>query len=512
MRKFCVMRRERGVEELVHEVVTNQEAVVTQSGALATWNPAHSTGRIPKKTFIVRDTYTEETVDWNFSMCNPMDPKTFDRLFRDTQKKLGALNRVYMTERTIGADTTYALPVRVTADRALTALFTHNMFLPCIGAEWNEATGAGFELLVLSNDTHQCVAMDFHRKRGVIIGTSYLGCAKKLMFTVMNYLLPARGVLPLHCSAVEDERGDTHLFLGLSGTGKTTLSSDPRRKLIGDDEHFWSDHGIANMENGCYAKLINLNAEKEPEIYEAVFEATSPTGGGLRRGAVIIENAMVYPDGSVDLNDSRLTENSRASYPLTSLKNIKKEKCGGHPKSIVFLTADANGVLPPIAKLNTNQAMLWFLMGYTSKLAGTETGVTTPQSTFSRFFGGPFMPYRPQVYLDLFREKILKHGTHVFLVNTGWGGGAYPHATRMDIILTRQLVDAALSGELNTVSCEEDKRFHFGIPKECPKYTWEGPATYEKAADALAQEFARAFEKEFAGKVSQEIAACCPGH
>jgi phosphoenolpyruvate carboxykinase (ATP) len=360
------------------------------------------------------------------------------------------------------------------------------------------------------------IVMDFDRRFGIVYGSAYGGSVKKLMFTVMNYLLPEKGILPLHCSANEGKNGDSALLLGLSGTGKTTLSADPERALLGDDEHGWNDNGIANFENGCYAKLINLKKEKEPEIFNAVFHEDHYLNHG-----VIIENCMMYPDGRFDVDDDRLTQNSRASYPLVYLSNIKPDSKSGHPKTILFLTADANSVLPPVAKLNPEQAMLWFLMGYTSKLAGTETGITEPVSTFSRFFGEPFMPRNPDVYAKMLGEKMQKHGTNVYLINTGWSGGPYGIGKRMDINITRRLVEAALKGELEDVEYKEDKLFHLSIPLSCPgvpseildpKNTWEDKEAYEKRAKKLAADFSNHFDKAYGNKnIGHEIEKQCPG-
>ncbi|OGJ62448.1 phosphoenolpyruvate carboxykinase (ATP) [Candidatus Peribacteria bacterium RIFCSPHIGHO2_02_FULL_55_24] len=507
---------------MIQATLDAREAFLTSSGALATWGPAACTGRIPQDTYIVRHGCALEACDWGFSACNPMEIRVFDQLWDDAISLLERKTSLYVTERSVGAEKKSTFPVRTVTDSPLVALFTDNMFRTA-------CHGEPFTLLVLPHDramtasydgvlrksavktVDMLVAMDFERMRGLVYGTSYLGCVKKLLFTTMNFLLPEQGILPLHCAANRGNGGDTALFLGLSGTGKTTLSTDPNRSMIGDDEHLWSDHGIANMEGGCYAKLAHLRREKEPEIYEAVF--------GMERG-VIIENAMMYPDGSFDLDDERLTENSRASYPLSFLPRIVKEGCAGHPRTVLFLTADAQGVLPPIAKLGHTQVLLWFLMGYTSKLAGTEAGVTRPKTTFSRFFGGPFMPRMPMDYLSLFKKKLLDHGTDVYLVNTGWSGGAYGVGKRMDIALTRRLVDAALSGKFCDVPYWEYQKFHLLVPKACPgvdpkllnpKLTWADPDAYDRAAEALAQEFSAMFEKEFAGKVSQEIAKVCPG-
>jgi phosphoenolpyruvate carboxykinase (ATP) len=336
------------------------------------------------------------------------------------------------------------------------------------------------------------------------------------MFSVMNYLLPAAGILPLHCSANEGPDGDIALLLGLSGTGKTTLSADPRRALLGDDEHGWSDRGIANFENGCYAKLIDLDPAKEPEIYNAIMHEDDVENHGA-----IVENAMVYPDGTFDLCDDRFTPNSRGSYPLRYLSNIKPSSIGGHPKTILFLTADANGVLPPISRLTREQAMLWFLMGYTSKLAGTETGIVEPKTTFSRFFGEPFMPRNPDVYARMLGEKLDAHGSAVFLVNTGWSGGPYGEASRMDITLTRAMVHAALSGQLANVDYVEDPVFHVSIPTSCPgvpaevlnpRNVWENAAAYDARASKLAAEFAAHFDQAYGNKgIDPAVAAQCPG-
>ncbi|MGM0787776.1 MAG: phosphoenolpyruvate carboxykinase (ATP), partial [Thermodesulfobacteriota bacterium] len=359
------------------------------------------------------------------------------------------------------------------------------------------------------------IAMDFANRLGLVYGSAYCGSAKKLMFTVMNYYLPHEGILPLHCSANEDKDGRVSLFLGLSGTGKTTLSADRDRALIGDDEHGWDDSGIANFEHGCYAKLIDLNPEKEPEIYSAVFNHRETEENG-----VIIENCMTYPDGTVNMSDDRLTQNSRASYPLRYLHNVKLKATGEHPSTIIFLTADANGVLPPISRLDPEQAMLWFLLGYTSKLAGTETGIKEPQSTFSRFFGQPFMANKPEYYADLLGKKMKEHKTRVFLVNTGWSGGPYGTGSRIDITCTRAMLTAAMEGKLDGVSFTENRLFHLNVPDSCPgvpsemlhpENTWPDKAAFDTRAAALAKEFSDYFDKAYGDAgIDEAVRAQCP--
>jgi phosphoenolpyruvate carboxykinase (ATP) len=445
-------------------------------------------------------------------------------------------DKIYELDRVIGADSSYALPVKVVSDKALHSVFVDNMFRP-VPADIQKSCfyKDGYTLLALPYDkldgskyegrlrkmpdgstSNMVVAMDMDRKLGVIVGSAYCGSIKKMLFTVMNYLLPFEGILPLHCSANEGTDGKSALLLGLSGTGKTTLSADPNRALLGDDEHGWGANGIANFENGCYAKMIDIDPSKEPDIYDAVMHKDDYLNHGS-----IVENAMIYPDGKFDYYDDRFTPNSRASYLLSYLKNIKESSTSGHPSTILFLTADAYGVLPPVSKLDPEQAMLWFLMGYTSKLAGTETGVTEPQATFSRFFGQPFMPSNPDVYADMLGQKMEEHGTQVYLVNTGWSGGAYGVGKRMDIKLTRKMVDAALNGSLDNVEYDYDALFHLNVPKTCPavpseiltpKNTWADKAAYDKQAQMLAKKFSDSFDKSYGDKnIKPEVVKVCPG-
>lgn len=521
--------------KIIQEVVDNKEALIAENGALATWTPVESTGRSPKDTVIVRRSESEDTIDWSSPNNIPIDEEIFNMVFEDALDFLADKEKVYVTDRVLGADVKYALPVKVITDHALSSLFTDNMFRPIPeNIEKSVFYNDGFYLLSLPYDkldaskyegrlrklpngktSNMIVAMDFDKRIGVIVGSAYMGSLKKLMFTVMNYYLPFENILPLHCSVNEGKNGDSALLLGLSGTGKTSLSADHTKALLGDDEHGWSEDGIANFENGCYAKMINIDPVKEKDIYDAVMHKDNY----LHHGA-IIENAMIYPYGKVDYFDDRFTPNSRASYPLRYLRNIKVSSISGNPKTILFLTADAYGVLPPVSKLNTDQAMLWFLIGYTSKLAGTETGVTEPQATFSRFFGQPFMPCNPDVYSDMLGEKMEKFNTKVYLINTGWSGGAYGTGKRIDINLTRAMVDAALSGELENVEYEENKLFHLNVPKTCPgvpseilfpKNTWKDKDAYEKTALKLAQQFSDYFNEAYGAKnIKESIVKQCP--
>jgi phosphoenolpyruvate carboxykinase (ATP) len=524
-------------KDLIEESIKNRDAILTPNGALATWVRPESTGRSPKDTVSVRRPSSEREIDWDSPNNLPITEETFDLLFEDAVATLGAKKKLYVTDRALGADARYALVTRTITDRALTALFTDNMFRPIpVDVDRSVFADHAFTILALPNDkldperyagrlrvdpatgktTTMAIAIDFDRRIGIVYGSAYCGSVKKLMFSVMNYLLPGVGVLPLHCSANEGKRGDSALLLGLSGTGKTTLSADPTRALLGDDEHGWSDEGVWNFENGCFAKLIGLDASKEPEIYHATFHPDD-----WRRHGAIIENAMVYPDGTCDLDDDRLTPNSRASFPLSYLGNVKPSACSGHPSTILFLTADANGVLPPIARLTEEQAMLWFLMGYTSKLAGTETGIVEPKSTFSRFFGEPFMPRNPDVYARMLGEKLAQHGTQAYLVNTGWSGGPYGVGKRMDITLTRAMVRAALEGSLDKVAFDEDRTFHVEIPQACagvpsgvlrPRDTWKDKAAFDERSAKLAGEFAAHFQKAYGKKgIDPAVAGQCPG-
>ncbi len=517
--------------ELTRKALEAKEVFVSQNGALLQWTPPESTGRSPQDTYIVDHPAISGNIDWASPNNNPISIDQADKLLEEALNIMQRCPQKYITRRVIGADSKYALPVVTYTDNATTAIFTENMFRPSpVDIDLSLFYRCPFRLVVLPRQfpsdsltpvrrdgkkSKIVIFMDFHRNIGLVFGSSYLGSVKKLMFTVMNYLLPENGILPLHASANEDAQGNLALFLGLSGTGKTTLSADPERALLGDDEHGWSDQGIANFENGCYAKLVNLDPEKEPEIYHAITHSAPPEIQGA-----IVENTMMYPNGIFDFNDTRLTENSRGSYPLSSLTNIKKSSTGESPKSIIFLTADANGVLPPVAKLNKGQAMFWFLMGYTSKLAGTETGIKEPVSTFSRFFGAPFMPRNPNDYARMLGEKLEKYDTRVYLVNTGWSGGPYGEGSRINLPVTRQIVRSILDGTADTMEYREDPRFHIMVPQGFPEIdstilnpenTWKDRKAYDVRADRLAKDFYDSFQKSYGKQnLPVEIVACCP--
>lgn len=520
-----------GRADLTRHAISYKEVFVSQNGALVQLTPPESTGRSPQDTYIVDHPEIHKAIDWSSSNNNAITVELADQLFLEAIAQLERCDRKYLTHRVVGADSRYALPVLTFTNNATTAIFTENMFRPCPGdLAQSIFANKPFHLLVLPRSTppnhlrptrrdgkksELVVVMDFYRHIGLVYGSSYLGSVKKLMFTVMDFLLPENGILPLHASANEGAAGDLALFLGLSGTGKTTLSADPDRALLGDDEHGWSEYGVANFENGCYAKLINLDPEKEPEIFRAITHDAAPEEQGA-----IVENTMMYPNGRFDFHDARLTENSRGSYPLASLSSIKPSSVGNHPKTIIFLTADANGVLPPVAKLSKNQAMFWFLMGYTSKLAGTETGIKEPVSTFSRFFGAPFMPRNPQDYAGMLGEKLQKHNTQVYLVNTGWSGGPYGDGSRISLPITRQIIRKILDGSAALLPYQEDLRFHIMVPMNFPGVdskildpanTWKDRNAYQSRANRLALDFKQNFQKAYGNQaLPADIVGCCP--
>ncbi|MCH7548888.1 MAG: phosphoenolpyruvate carboxykinase (ATP) [Candidatus Krumholzibacteriota bacterium] len=485
--------------ELYEEAVLNDEAVIADNGPLVTETGKY-TGRSPNDKFTVEEPSSKEKIWWG-SVNRTFDEEKFDRLLGRVQAYLqGQL--VYVQDCWVGADVEHRLPIRVVTEQAWHSLFARNMFLPIEDPEeqrnheprFTVINACGFEADPERDGTNSEAFIICHYGRGIIIigGTSYAGEIKKSIFTVMNYLLPQNGVMAMHCSANEGPEGDVAVFFGLSGTGKTTLSADPGRALIGDDEHGWSDSGVFNFEGGCYAKVIRLSAEAEPEIFETT-----------RNFGTVLENVVIDDiTRQIDLDDSSLTENTRASYPIDQIPNAKLDGRGGHPKNIVMLTCDAFGVLPPVSKLSPEQASYHFLSGYTAKVAGTERGVTEPSATFSTCFGAPFMALPPTVYSELLAKKIRDHGSSCWLVNTGWSGGGYGVGERLKIDYSRAMVNAALEGKLDGVEYVRDPVFGLDVPQTCPdvpseilnpRDTWKDKGAY----DAKAQELARMFEENF---------------
>jgi len=501
---------------LVEEAVKRDEGHLTEGGAFAVLTGQY-TGRSPNDKFIVREPGSQEHVWWG-TVNREFPQEKFDRLL-DKAKAFLSGKDLFIADCFVGADPRYRVGVRVINMHAWHNLFAQTLFIPVGKAEGGaEHFNVDFTIVhvpdmeadpeVDGTRSGTFILVDFGRKVVLIGGTSYAGEIKKSLFTTMNYLLPLQGVMPMHCSANIGTDGDVALFFGLSGTGKTTLSADPGRSLIGDDEHGWSNEGVFNFEGGCYAKVIRLSADAEPQIY-----ATTKTFG------TVLENVVFDPETRVlDLDSERYTENTRAAYPLDYISNIAPGSRGGHPRNIIMLTADAFGVLPPIAKLSTPQAMYQFISGYTAKVAGTEKGVTEPQPTFSACFGAPFMVHHPSVYASLLGRKIEEHGVNCWLVNTGWTGGPYGTGSRMKIAHTRAMVNAALSGALDNAEYREDPIFGLsvpthveGVPDEVldPRSTWSDPEAYDEKAYGLAQQFNDNFKK-YAEGTPEEIKAAAP--
>ncbi|MAU95580.1 MAG: phosphoenolpyruvate carboxykinase (ATP) [Fulvimarina sp.] len=498
--------------ELVEIAIRRGEARLTAEGALVATTGKH-TGRSPKDKFVVRDEMTEGVVWWDNNAA--MDPETFERLYDDF--KAAAKGRdLFVQDLTGGADPEYAINVRVVTEYAWHSLFIRNLLIrPSADALADfvpEMTIIDLPSFRADPERHGCrsetvIAVDLSRNIVLIGGTAYAGEMKKSVFTALNYRLPARGVMPMHCSANVGPEGDAAVFFGLSGTGKTTLSADHSRTLIGDDEHGWGENGIFNFEGGCYAKTIRLSAEAEPEIF-----ATT------RRFGTVLENVVLDDRRMPDFDDGSLTENTRAAYPLHFIPNASATGRDTHPRNVIMLTADAFGVMPPIARLTPAEAMYHFLSGYTAKVAGTERGVTEPEATFSTCFGAPFMPRHPTEYGNLLRDLIARHGTTCWLVNTGWTGGAYGTGRRMPIKVTRTLLNAALDGSLNDAEFRTDANFGFQVPVAVegveaaildPRSTWSDAAAYDRQAQKLVAMFTKNFEK-FAGHVDETVAQAAP--
>ena len=495
---------------LYEEAIRRAEGVLTADGSLACRTGVH-TGRSPNDKFFVKEPSSEQHIHWG-STNRGIDESSFDRLQQD-MAAFAADKELFVLDAWGGADQGYRMPVRVVTEFAWHNLFARNMFIPendpaAIARhqpEFHIVDLPGFKADPAKHGTRSETFIVVHMgKRLVLIGgTNYAGEIKKSVFTILNYTLPLKGVLSMHCSANIGARGDTALFFGLSGTGKTTLSSDPARQLIGDDEHGWSDTGTFNFEGGCYAKVIKLSEEAEPQIYAA-----------SRRFGTILENVVVDPiTRVVDLDDGSLTENTRSSYPLRFIENAVPSGTGGHPANVVMLTADAYGVLPPIARLSPDAAAYHFLSGYTARVAGTEKGVTEPKAAFSTCFGAPFLPLAPGVYAGMLMEKIARHKAQVWLVNTGWTGGPYGVGSRMKIAHTRAMINAALNGELDAVAYTRHPRLNLDMPTSCPgvpasvldpRSTWTDGAAYDQQAAKLAAAFVENF-KEFETGVTQAV-------
>ena len=499
------------VPKLVEHSLARNEGVLSSTGALVVNTGIH-TGRSPNdKFFVKRDNDDDKVIDWG-KVNKPISPEHFERLYAKTLAYLQ--NRdLFVYDVKVGADPAHTLPARIVADKAWAGLFSHDLFIRLTPDEQKSHT-PDYTFLIcpdLAADpktdgtvSPTFIAADLTRKIVLVGSSSYCGEIKKSVFTIMNYVLPKSGIMPMHCSANLGEHGDVAIFFGLSGTGKTTLSSDVDRRLIGDDEHGWSEKGIFNFEGGCYAKTINLDPEFEPIIYNAT-----------RRFGTVLENVVLDPETrEPDFYDNSLTENTRAAYPLYFIENYVVEGMGTHPKNVFFLTADAFGVMPPVAKLTEEQAMYYFLAGYTSKLAGTEKGLgSEPEATFSACFGAPFMPLHPNVYAQLLGKKIREYGTNVWLINTGWTGGPYGIGHRFKLPYTRAMIRAAVNGELDKVNTVKDAYFGLWIPEHCPGVpddvlmpdkTWSNKADYAVQARKLVERFENNFAK-YKGVVSEDI-------
>ncbi|MFQ5430686.1 MAG: phosphoenolpyruvate carboxykinase (ATP) [Phycisphaerae bacterium] len=508
------VHRNLPVAELVERAIRREEGQLTRLGALATLT-GKRTGRSPNDKFVVRDSATQDTVAWG-KVNQPMAAEGFDRLLGKTIEHLNA-RELFVVDARAGADETHGMPIRLITTKAWHALFAHQLFQR-LDAEALRTSRPAFVVLGAPDlhadpktdgtNSEAFIALDLSRNIALVGGTHYAGEIKKTIFTVLNYHLPAEGVFPMHCSANVGSDGGVALFFGLSGTGKTTLSADPDRRLIGDDEHGWSDRGVFNFEGGCYAKCIRLSEDKEPQIYRA-----------LKFGAVL-ENVEVDPrTRATDFDSDRYTENTRAAYPIEHIDNaIPEGLVDRHPKAVVFLTCDAFGVLPPISRLTTTQAMYHFLSGYTAKLAGTEAGLgDEPQATFSTGFGQPFLPRDPMVYARLLADRIQKHGAGCYFINTGWCGGPFGVGRRIDLKATRAMVSAALSGRLGDVETVADPIFGLHVPKQIdgvpsgllqPRSTWADGSAYDAKAKALAALFVENFKKF--SDVPADVAAAGP--
>ena len=501
-------------EKLVEHSLQQNQGVLADSGALVI-KTGKFTGRSPQDRFIVRDAKTEYTVDWG-KINQPFRTENFDRLY---SKMLDYVSEkdLYVKDVAAGAHSRYQLKVRVITEYPWSAQFAHNMFLrlekeqlESFSPDWTILCAPGFQADPRYDGTRQgnFAVINFTKQQIIIGGTGYTGEIKKGIFSVLNYLLPKEhDVLSMHCSANVGKAGDTAVFFGLSGTGKTTLSADQNRQLIGDDEHGWSEDGVFNFEGGCYAKCIDLTAAKEPEIF-----------GAIKHGAILENISFLADTRKPDFASSAITQNTRVSYPIHHIKNALQPSQGGTPKNIFFLTCDAFGVLPPISKLAAGQAMYHFISGYTAKVAGTEAGITEPQTTFSACFGAPFLPLHPVKYANMLGKKMQENNVNVWLVNTGWTGGAYGVGERISLKYTRAMINAALEGHLDAVDYQEHEVFGLQMPTSCPnvpsellnpRNTWLDKDAYDEKSNDLAQAFIHNFE-QFADQADVAILAAAP--
>ena len=502
-------------EELAEQVLQRGEGNLNDTGALVI-RTGEFTGRSPKDKFIVQDELTRDTIHWNdFNL--PIEQKYFDIVFKKITDHLNKATDIWVRDCYACSDPRYRVNVRVITGKPAENLFAYNMFLrpneeelENFQPQWQVLVASDLKLDPSECGTrqHNAAIISFRHKMILIAGTGYTGEIKKGIFTILNYLLPLeKNVLSMHCSANKDQAGNTALFFGLSGTGKTTLSADPNRVLIGDDEHGWTNDGIFNFEGGCYAKCIQLTEEKEPEIFRAI-----------RPGALVENVTFIEDSNNINFEDGSLTENTRVSYPLHFISNACPQAMGNTPEHIFFLTCDAYGVLPPVSRLSPEQAMYQFISGYTARVAGTEAGITEPKATFSACFGAPFLPLHPGKYADMLGTKLKEKEAQVWLINTGWTGGPYGTGSRIKLSYTRAMISAALEGKLSNVAFKNLPIFNLQIPTNCPGVptevldpgnTWDNKEAYTKQAMELAGLFIKNFQKYAAG-VSEEIKAAAP--
>ena len=513
IRNIAIAYWNLGTAQLVEHAIRRHEGLLATGGPLVV-HTGQFTGRSPKDKFVVRDEVTENTVNWG-----PVNQPLTEQKFESLYAKVLAFwqgHELYVQDCFAGADTAYTLPIRVIAETAWHSLFARQLFVRPDPRHTDQhvpeftlmfAPGFHADPAIDGTNSETAIIINFKRKVVLIAGTSYAGEMKKSVFTILNYILPARNVFPMHCSANIGAAGDVALFFGLSGTGKTTLSADPRRRLIGDDEHGWSDRGVFNFEGGCYAKCIRLSRENEPQIWNAI------------RFGSVLENVAIDSDTRLlDFNSSEITENTRAAYPLKFIDGAVIPSVAGHPKTIIFLAADAFGVLPPISLLSPEQAMYHFLSGYTSKVAGTERGLgKAPEATFSTCFAAPFLPRTPAAYAAMLGERMRQHQVTCWLVNTGWVGGPFGVGERMKLPYTRAMLEAALTGQLNGAPVEPHPVFRVLVPKSCPgvphdfldaRGLWADQAAYDRAAQQLSARFNENFKKF--ERVDREVLEAAP--